>query len=260
MPSTVDEPISGNLYPTLSGKPGSNVVSNPPFHPSILNVGGGNSATNPRLNNGFGYNSGGNLQRGKLVGGAGAYYGVPTNVSYIVNFLYNPATIYESRAIDMNSGILPASARNQSDTGQYATGLSTTISFALLFDRTFELWDSSYTGTIAGTYGARADIESLYNLVGINTSVAATQSVVNPQQGSNGTQKTNVTIQGPMIVSPCNLYFGANSPGALSFYGFISGMDITWSHFSAAMVPVRAEVDVTFTVLPTSSNNYNIAG
>lgn len=258
--ATPIEPISGSVYPALSGKPGANLSSNPPFHPHILNVGGGNTSVNPKMNNGYGYNSGGNLQRGKMVGGAGAYYGVPSNISYVVNFLYNPSTIYESRAIDLNSGILPSSARNINDTGQYATGLSTNISFSLLFDRTYELWDKSYQGTIAGQYGARADVEALYNLVGINTSVASTQTVVTPQQGGSSTQKTNVTIQGPMIVSPCNLYFGANSPGALSFYGFISEMDITWSHFSAAMVPVRCEVDISFTVLPTVASNYTIAG
>jgi len=252
------EPISGGVfYPTLSGKPGSITYQNPPFHKNILNIGGNNTAVRPPISDKAGFNPGGNLQRGMLVTGPGVSQANSSN-TYIVNFLYNPATISESRGIDLNNGVLPSSYRNIGDPGQYITGLSTSISFTLLFDRTFEVWDSAYIGTQAGTYGCRVDIEAFYNLLGINQLKANVPTVVVPKPGQTG--KQNVVTQGPMLMAPCNLYFGAQNTGALSYYGFVQEIDITWSHFTQTMTPVRAEVDVAFTALPTTASNYFIGG
>lgn len=257
----LDEPISGTAYyPTLSGKPGTTVFSNPPFHPNILNIGGGNRSVNPLMSNGQGYNSGGNLQRGKLVGGKGAYYGVgQTNTSYVVNFLYNPASISETRAFATGQAPLPAAYRNQGDPGQYVSAMNSAISFALLFDRTYEMWDRSYQGTLAGKYGVRVDIEALYNLTQINQLVPhTTNSITVGSPGNSTSTSNNVVVQGPMQMAPCNLYFGANAQGSLSYYGYISEMDITWTHFTAAMVPVRATVNLSFLPLPNTTSNYTI--
>ncbi|HEY1645120.1 MAG TPA: hypothetical protein VGF75_01905 [Candidatus Saccharimonadales bacterium] len=256
MAVTISEPIAGGVfYPTLSGKPGVATYQNPPFHPNILNIGGKNEAVRPPTSDKI-YAPNGSLQRGRIVGGLGAYNGGAPNTTFIVNFLYNPSTISESRGIDLNNGVLPSTSRNIGDPGQYATGLSTAVSFSLLFDRTFELWDSSYINTQAGTYGCRVDVEALYNLVGINQLVANVPTVVIPKPGQTG--KQNIVTQGPMLMAPCNVYFGPNGNGALSYYGYISEMDITWSHFAQTMVPARVEVDLTLTVLPNTTSNYTI--
>jgi len=241
------EPINGTIYPTLSGKPGITVFENPTFHPNILTVGGANTATNPTIRKNFSSKVG-NIYRGIIVAGAGVG-GVSGNIQYKVNFLYNPSTISESRSIDLNSGVLPAYARRPDDPGSYATSLNTTISFSLLFDRTFELWDSGYVGTLAGTYGARVDVEAFYNLLGINI----TQVQTNTQRQAappaiNPAKVTNV-VQGPMQLVPANLYFGESSKGALSYFGYISGQNVTWTHFASNMVPSRCAVDVSFTVM-----------
>lgn len=254
------EPISGSAYPPLSGKPGFTTYQNPPFHPNILNIGGANTAINPKASVHGGDNFKGQLQRGRLVGGAGAYFGSSTNISYIVNFLYNPASIYESRGIDMNNAVLPSTAKNYGDPGQYATGLNTAINFSLLFDRTFELWDSSYSSSLAGIYGCRADVEALFNLCGVNQVTQTTASIPSVAKGGSVSEKLSVVVQGPMVVSPCNLYFGSSGIGPLSYYGFVSEMDVTWTHFTSSMIPARCTVDISFTALPTSTSNYTIGG
>jgi hypothetical protein len=256
----INAPISGTPYPTLSGKPGVTTFSNPPFHPNILNIpnnlsqldNAGAAAT------GRGFNSGGNLQRGRLLTDPtqNVYNGNSLgNVQYQVNFLYNPSTITESRGVDLNSGVVPSQYRAIGDPTQYATGLNTTVGFSLLFDRTFELWDAAYIDQDAGKYGVRTDVEALYNLVGINygsPTSAITGGVVSP---TGGAQASNVTVQGTMTVAPCHLYFGATNQWSLNYYGFISSFNVTWTHFTFAMVPQRCAVDIQFTVLPTTTSS-----
>lgn len=241
------EPISGTVYPTISGKPGITVFQNPLFHPNILNLGGSNKAINPDVPNGFNARSS-TLYRGALVAGAGVA-GFKGHVQYKVNFLYNPSTISESRSIDLNNGVLPAYARNPDDPGSYATSLNTSVSFSLLFDRTFELWDGSYRSTLPGTYGVRSDVEAFYNLLGINIPQVQTNTQTQAKPPAINPAKITNTVQGPMQFVPANLYFGANSKGALSYFGYVSGMDVTYTHFIANMVPSRCAIDISFTVL-----------
>lgn len=247
------EPISGTVYPTISGKPGITTFQNPPFHPNILNIGGANKTINPPFTDSRQgpTSSTSGFQRGLFTAGAGAVPGITGNVQYQINFLYNPATIYESRTLDINNQALPQYARNPDDPGSYATGLNSTVSFSLLFDRTFELWDSNYVDTLPGVYGVRVDVEAFYNLLGINYLQPQTSTFVGPvaPPETNTGRATNV-VQNTMMLVPCNLYFGSNSRGALSYFGFISEVDITYSHFAADMTPSRCEVDVTFTCMP----------
>jgi hypothetical protein len=246
------EPISGQLYPALKGKPGSRTFQNPPFHPNILNLGGANKAINPP---GFDdYNPGGtkNFHRGVITGGAGAVDGWKDNTTYIINFLYNPSTIQESRSIDTNSGVLPAWARNPDDPGQYVTPLNATVNFSLLFDRTFELWDANYRDTIPGVFGVRADVEAFYNLIGVNFPVAQSKSALVGRTDLPGLPNgiADVIVQGPMMMVPAQLSFGANSAGTLNYFGYISSFNVTYTHFNQKMVPVRCAIDVGFTIMP----------
>lgn len=265
----IAEPIGGLPYPTLSGKPGSTTFSNPPFDSRILNIGGGNTAVNPPYTGGQGYagnGTTGNIQRGKLTTGTNKNaFGTNNGIVYEVNFLYNPSTISESRAIDVGSASpLPSNSRIPNDIGQYMTSLNTTVGFSLLFDRTYEVWDASNAALVgtsqAGTYGCRVDVEALYNLCGINQKLNATpaastgQTAVSPTGGS---PNYNITVQGSMLAQPTQLYFGAQSPWALNYYGFISELAVTWTHFNAAMVPVRCAVDIQFTCMPINTSNYS---
>lgn len=257
------EPISGQLFPELKGKPGDITFQNPPFHPHILNVGGANRTINPP---GFDdYNPGGtkNFHRGVLTAGAGVLDTWKSHITYVVNFLYNPSTINESRSLDVTNGQLPSWARNPDDPGSYATSLNTTVSFSLLFDRTYEMWDANYRSTIAGVFGVRADVEAFYNLMGINTFVSQSKSALPGRTDLPGLPSgvANVVVQGPMQMVPATLSFGAHSAGTLEYFGYVSSFDVTYTHFTQKMVPVRCAINVGFTVMPpvisadTSSNN-----
>lgn len=243
------EPISGVVYPNasvsptvLKGKPGITTFSNPAFDSRILAVGGANRSVNPSLSQD--YNSQGkSLHRGMMVSGSGINPSNTSNIQYTVNFLYNPSTINDSRSLDLNNTMtLPAYARDQQDPGQYAVGMNAAISFSLLFDRTYELWDKSYAGTLQGIYGVRGDVEAFFNLVGINQPVVQTTLL----GGSNN----SIIVQGPMQMNPTMLYFGTHSRGALTYYGYINALSIDYTHFSAKMVPQRCGISVQFILLP----------
>ena len=250
-PPVTYEPISGTPLQILTGKPGTVVYQNPPFHPNILNVGGSNASINPPVNTTIGTKG---LRRGfinTVVSTSAA--GKPAG--YRVNFLYNPATIYESRLLDLNNQVLPSYARNPADPSNYNTALNTTVEFSLLFDRTFELWDSNYIGTQAGTYGVRVDVEAFYNLLGINQSQVTSQhSLIGVTNGVPQYGTSSSTVQGSMQMTTVNIYFGQSARSVLQYYGFINEIDITYSHFTLDMVPSRCEVDVTFTVMAQTAS------
>ena len=169
-----------------------------------------------------------------------------------MNFLYNPSTIQESRGLDTNNGVLPSWARNPDDPGRYNTSLNTAINFSLLFDRTYELWDAKYRHTLGGVFGVRADVEAFYNLMGINSFVSQSKSAIVGKTDIPGDfqGQADVVVQGPMQMIPSYLSFGYHSSGSLEYFGYISSFNVTYTHFTQKMVPVRCAVDVTFTVTP----------
>lgn len=238
--------ISGVFSP-LSGQPGYAVSENPPFHPNILNipmrqVGVTNGPTSDTVKG----QANSELYRGLMV--TKPQPGAPTT-QYRVNFLYNPSTINESRSLDLNNEVLPSYKRNPDDPGQYATGMNAFIGFNLLFDRTYELWDISYYGTQAGTYGVMADVNAFYNMLNINQ-----QTTVTPKQATGGSvpftsASYGVVTQGTMGAVPVDLYFGYKAPGALKYFGFITQFDITYTHFSQKMVPMRCAINIGFQVM-----------
>lgn len=246
------EPISGQLFPELKGKPGGRTFQNPPFHPNILNIGGANKATNP--GNWSPYNPGGdkNFNRGIMISGPDIIDGLTNSDTYIVNFLYNPSTIQESRGLDNNNGVLPSWARDPDDPGRYNVSLNTVINFSLLFDRTYELWDANYRNTLGGVFGVRADVEAFYNLMGINSFVSQSKSAIVGKTDLPGLPNgiADVVVQGPMQMVPTYLSFGYHSSGSLEYFGYISSFDVTYTHFTQKMVPVRCAVNISFTVTP----------
>lgn len=221
-------PIAGQEW-SLKGQPGYGTVENPKFDSRILNL------PMRQVSEGYGGNKSSTLYRGAMVGRE-----ANNGIKYKVNFLYNPSTITESRSIDLNNQVLPDYARVPGDSGDYQTTLNTTISFALLFDRTFEMWDSKYQLDERGIYGVSVDTNAFYNLLGINQKV--------PVPGIRDGKGYNKVVQGPMAAVPIDLYFGYGSPGGLHYFGIVTSMGITYSHFSQQMVPVRCAVDIGFTI------------
>jgi hypothetical protein len=130
------------------------------------------------------------------------------------------------------------------------------VGFSLLFDRTYEMWDSNYTDTIPGVFGVRADVEAFYNLMGINQPVSQSKSAIVGKTDLPGipTGIADVVVQGPMRMVPSLLSFGNHSTGTLEYFGYISNFDVTYTHFTQKMVPVRCAINVGFTVMPPVTN------
>ena len=81
---------------------------------------------------------------------------------------------------------------------------------------------------------------------------------------SSGTASA-VTTGGVMMMVPCYVFFGnplaqidgnANNwnlgavASQLAFYGYISEWSVTYTHWTASMIPIRASVTINFTMLP----------
>lgn len=228
-------PIAGQEYSRLKGQPGYDIVQNPPFDPRILSIPFRQATTTDAGSKDS------RLYRGTILSND-SQNSHPTGLKYKINFLYNPSTINESRALDLDNQPLPQYARVPGDTANWVGMINTSVSFSLLFDRTYELWDSKYKDTDVGVFGVQVDTNAFFNLVGINYK----QKVA----GVHGGKPYNKVVQGPMRMSPSDLYFGYGAPGGLHYFGIIQSLGITYTHFTQQMIPSRCAIDVNFMVFP----------
>jgi len=54
--------------------------------------------------------------------------------------------------------------------------------------------------------------------------------------------------QGFVMMIPCYAYFGGSNN--VKYFGYISEWDVTYTHWTQWMVPMRCVIDITFTMLP----------
>ncbi|MFE2539054.1 hypothetical protein [Actinacidiphila glaucinigra] len=180
------------------------------------------------------------------------------NRFYMLNFLYNPSTIQLSHSIDAANQVMPAYTRSDEDSGTPLVAAGGTLTFSLLFDRSYEMSDSSKFNTIEGTYGVMADIHVLYNMVGIN----APQVVWD--QGGGESASTSVdanNVIGIMQMNPVWARFGQArhafrdklpNLSRMEYFGYVASLDITYTHFSQRMAPVRCAVGITMQLMSTA--------
>lgn len=209
------------------------------------------------------------LQRGYIKQDK-SYYSGPNAPVYACAFLYNPSMVETTYSIDSSATNLtvPQYYRSPQDNGVYLIGLASTVSFSLLFDRTYELNSGVAQGpNLPNNYpdmipdpsgrahaedprqiGVMADINALKRICGITTEVPG----VSWTNAAGQTNPSNLT--GPMQQVPAWLHFGAAyANNSLSYYGYISGIDVQYTHFSMNMTPMRCAVAVSFTLLPQAS-------
>ncbi len=221
------------------------VISNPPFDKRISTlVGLQNVIQGPDVSQ---------LVRGYMIQDPGL-----GRVQYSVQFLYNPSVVQVSHSTDPASAPTPQNYRNPLDKGSWNIPLATSVSFNLLFDRTYELWSRS--GPVdpkdftqgSGEAGVRVDIEALYRVVGIYQPVA-----VQPPTTSPNTTPSNLYSNGepgPMPLTPVTVYFGG--PNSLHYRGYVNSLDIQWTHFSQLMVPMRCTVTVSMNLMVPQSSSW----
>jgi hypothetical protein len=144
---------------------------------------------------------------------------------YTMHFLYNPNQINVSFSTDPTQ--IPAQtlfAGASSDpqfSGAAAPGLTTsqTVSWSLIFDRTYDL---TYGPNPAGNRGVLKDVGALYLLMGA------------------------FDDNGVPFASLVDVVFGQTSDGDIwGFTGYINSVNITYGIFRQNMIPSRCEVDLS---------------
>lgn len=238
---------------TIAGQPGTN----PPFDKRILAIGSSGSA-----------GADGSLDS-KARGLARGFI-VSKDNSKGVRFLFNPPSFSVNHTVDgtlmptdggNTSGAAGApaastsgdpNATTQSAGGPIATTHAST-GFSLLFDRTYELWDASLKDTQAGQRGCFVDVMAFYDLCGI-TGGDAGHGAPGAFTGTSASDVFSLDAAiGPMQPTYCFVHFGG-AARSLNYYGIITGIDITYTHWTLDMVPMRCVVSVSFTIMPPDSS------
>lgn len=186
---------------------------NPPFDPRMRRIGSPLNLTN-RIKRGWIQSAEPDAQR--------------------VAFLFNPSALNLSHKID------PTLARTWEQTPQndvldiaYPTvGSSTGVQ--LLYDRTYELFSAHTRGgaNFANQYGVWADVAAWYTFVGMLKEMP--------------TAWDDSLITGPPVYKTSYLFVGPK----MAYYGWVSGIDVTYSHWTQDMIPSRCAVNVSFEILP----------
>jgi len=131
-------------------------------------------------------------------------------VGYVVKFLYNPQTISFGYSVDT-----AIKDPLQQDLSQMKVGLpqgtSTSISFQLYFDRTYEVIGGSKLGVLL-------DVQCFEWLVGITPAFPY------------------------MLPNRVKIQFG--DPLDMTWNAYLTNFDVQYTHFNSAMVPFRCIIDV----------------
>jgi hypothetical protein len=175
-------------------------------------------------------------------------------VRYRCNFLYNPSVLNVSHSV--NSAVqADDNALNPNDVTakDFLMPLQQTVQFSLLFDRTYEMWDSSrVTGAenvFVPALGVGWDISMLYKITGISASVAVTGEGTDAKGDSTKSFRKgqfSFDAAGPMLYVPVYLVVG----DTLNYYGVIQDLEIQYTHWTQQMIPSRCQVSISMQLLP----------
>lgn len=162
-----------------------------------------------------------------------------------VAFLYNPSQVSASYQLSDPSTTQAAMLVPQpGDDSILRVPLNQNVTFSLLFDRTYELWDSSKKSTSAGTYGVMVDVWAMQQLVGMNADPGAALNTSTKGKGQDSTLGSS----GLMMTTFCDFYFGGRQ--SLQYFGSITAFDVTYTHWTQLMVPMRCAMNITVQLYP----------
>lgn len=217
----------------------SAAYQNPPFDPRRY-------STNPyysQLQQGILIRNGTGKSSGPLGSSTGVANAAKAGVldSVKLRFLYNPSDLTESGS--PSDTLFPDVAGQNGDTNDTASLIGATtvsISFSLLFDRTYEI-NQGYN-TPGQTSDNPTQVNQYSHLSGVQVDVLTFKALIGvPLNG-----------EGLPLYLPVHLYLGGvSSP---SFYGVINNYSVAYSHFSTYMVPMRAAISIGMTQWLDGSN------
>lgn len=202
----------------------------------------------------------GNLQRGYMVWDSTQLLTGYSSAARM-NFLFNPSTITATYSLIPDTSVQAAmmfpTAYNNTD---LRVPLSQTVEWSLLFDRTFELWGSydNSGNAINGqafeninndpsVVGVQVDIAAMQQFTGMNANFYSGSSASVGNSSSDQIAGSLYNQQGIMMPVYSYAWFGKY----LWFYGYVSEWDVTITHWTQYMIPMRCVINVTFTMMPT---------
>ncbi|RST00376.1 hypothetical protein EF910_32085 [Streptomyces sp. WAC07149] len=173
----------------------------------------------------------------------------PANTPYLLRFLYNPSSIKVTHKIDPNNMLLPGNYTPPEDTSTAVGATGGSLSLNLRFDRTYETSDPSKQNTFVGDMGVLADAHVLYNMVGMNAVAHSespdktNKSFADPDNVLGVMQMTYVwmTLMDPRDGST---YRSLPNHSRMNYFGYITGIELLYSHFTQRMAPSRAEFGI----------------
>ena len=167
---------------------------------------------------------------------------------YRLWFLWNPNTI--TLGYGFNDAILPQQQNPGSSGGLDGFVQGQQITFSLLFNRMFEV------GSDPNSLGVLEDVAVFDHIVGSTSDDDG--SIANQYTYLNNAENTNYA--GMLTQRPITVSFGGTigglvpalglpptSPRTFSFDGYITGAQWTFDMFTARMVPITAQLDITMT-------------
>jgi hypothetical protein len=186
-----------------------------------------------------------------------------------IRFLFNPSTVEASYQITDATAqaaiIYPVTTNGPQPV--LRVPLQQQIGFTIMFDRTYEV--NGALSSDVNQLGVDVDIRCVKQFTGMFSQVYAgtgsgngNNPFVDPTSGQtvqggnvNTTNGSGTGLaQGIMQMALAYVYFGAPGKG-LQYYGYIDSWDVQYTHFAANMVPMRAVVDISFTLLPPPQIN-----
>lgn len=162
-----------------------------------------------------------------------------------VGFLFNPSSINVNHSID--PGLVDDSASGGQNQALGVTLGNTVgigdVTLSLLFDRTYEVWNRR-PGSQASKFGVYHDVACFYDMIGL-TGAKTTSNLLTQTLLGGGITEAAVYPVSP--ARPTRVY--ANIGSSLKYYGQITGLNVTYTHWSWDMVPMRCAVDVGIMLL-----------
>jgi hypothetical protein len=237
----------------------SSGTKRPPRHHKHVNGGGSGGASKPHKKHhkgGSGLNAGGVFDletlnppfdpRMRRIGSPldlssqmkrGWIQGAEPDNKRKVNFLFNPPAITAQHA--MSTTVPPPTLTAEENSAQNDLGtpslasIGSSVGVTLLYDRTYEMFSPRRNSdAFASRYGVWADVAAWYTFLGAFDEMPTSwdESIMKNQP----LQRMAYLFMGPRMV----------------FYGFVSGISVTYSHWSLNMVPQRCAVDISFEIQP----------
>lgn len=205
----------------IFGSPASS--SNPPFDKRL-------NSSNPWFP--------GKAQRGSMVQNKDYVTSLGAGYPLKLQFLYNPMSITYDYVFNMEVNAPKALTPAQAATPMNGFMGGTTVGFALLFDRSYDVMDGTQPK------GVEVDAAAFQNMVGMPGGQGFLSLIPLDVYFSAAVDVTKLVDVGGKWPEPVS---------TLHFHGYVSSASIAYTHFSELMVPTRCVITIGMTQIITQS-------